>query len=47
MVLSWILQWGRLGISSGIRLGGAGVGQRPLLWGLHETFRIVLYFSIL
>jgi hypothetical protein len=29
MVLSWILQWWRLGVSSGVRLGGAGVGRRP------------------
>jgi hypothetical protein len=30
MVLSWILQWWRLGVSSGVHLGGAGVGRRPL-----------------
>jgi hypothetical protein len=31
MVLSRILQWWRLGVvSSGVRLGGAGVGRRPL-----------------
>jgi hypothetical protein len=27
MALSWILQWWRLGVSSGVRLGGAGVGR--------------------
>lgn len=31
MVLFWMLQWWRLGVSSGIRLGGAGVGRRPLV----------------
>ena len=30
MVLSRILQWWRLGVSSGVRLGGTGVGRRPL-----------------
>ena len=30
MLLFWILQWWRLGISSGVRLGGAGYGRRPL-----------------
>jgi hypothetical protein len=30
MVLFWILQWWRLDVSSGVRLGGAGVGRRPL-----------------
>jgi hypothetical protein len=30
MVLSWIRQWQRLGVSSGVHLGGAGVGRRPL-----------------
>jgi hypothetical protein len=28
MVLSRILQWWRLGVSSGVRLDGAGVGRR-------------------
>jgi hypothetical protein len=26
----WILQWWRLGVSSGVCLGDAGVGRRPL-----------------
>jgi hypothetical protein len=30
MVLSWILQWWRLNVSCDLRLGGAGVGRRPL-----------------
>jgi hypothetical protein len=30
MVLSRILQWWRLGVYSGVRLGGAGIGRRPL-----------------
>jgi hypothetical protein len=30
MVLSRILQWWRLGVSSGVRLGDAGVGRQPL-----------------
>jgi hypothetical protein len=30
MVLSWILQWWRLGVSSSVHLGGAAVGRRPL-----------------
>jgi hypothetical protein len=30
MVLSWIWQWWRLGVPSRVRLGGAGVGRRPL-----------------
>jgi hypothetical protein len=30
MVLSRILQWWRLGVSSGVSLDGAGVGRRPL-----------------
>jgi hypothetical protein len=30
MVLSQILQWWRLGVSFGVRLGDAGVGRRPL-----------------
>jgi hypothetical protein len=30
MVLSWIWQWWRLGVPSSVRLGGAGVGRRPL-----------------
>ena len=29
MVLSLTLGWWRLGVSSGVRLGGAGVGRRP------------------
>jgi hypothetical protein len=30
MVLSWIRQWWRLGVSSSVRLGGVGVGRRPM-----------------
>ena len=30
MVLSRILQWWRLGVSSGVRLGGARIGRQPL-----------------
>jgi hypothetical protein len=30
MMLSRILQWWRLDVSSGVRLGGAEVGRRPL-----------------
>jgi hypothetical protein len=30
MVLSQILQWWRLGVSSDVHLGSAGVGWRPL-----------------
>jgi hypothetical protein len=30
MVLFWILQWWRLGVSSCVRLGGVGIGRRPL-----------------
>jgi hypothetical protein len=30
MVLSWIWKWCRLGVPSGVRLGGARVGRRPL-----------------
>jgi hypothetical protein len=30
MVLSRILHWWRLGVSYGVRLGGAGGGRRPL-----------------
>jgi hypothetical protein len=30
MVLFWIWQWWRLGVSSNARLGGVGVWRRPL-----------------
>jgi hypothetical protein len=30
MVLFWILQWWRLGVSSCVRLGGGGFRRRPL-----------------
>jgi hypothetical protein len=30
MVLSWIWQWWSLSVPSGMRLGDAGVGWRPL-----------------
>jgi hypothetical protein len=30
MVLSQILQWWMLGVFSGVRLSGAGVGRQPL-----------------
>jgi hypothetical protein len=30
MVLSWISQWWRLDVSSGVRFGGTGVERRPL-----------------
>jgi hypothetical protein len=30
MVLSRILQWWRLSVSSGVHLGGAEIGRRPL-----------------
>jgi hypothetical protein len=30
IMLSWIWQWWRLDVSSNVRLGGAGVGHRPL-----------------
>jgi hypothetical protein len=30
MVLFWILQRWRLGVSSCVRLGGVGIGRRPL-----------------
>jgi hypothetical protein len=28
MVLAWIWQWWKLGVSSGVRLGGVGDGRR-------------------
>jgi hypothetical protein len=39
MVLSWILQWLRLSIFSSVRLGGAGVGRRPLATVVAENPR--------
>jgi hypothetical protein len=30
MVLSWIRQWWRLGVSSGVHLDGVGVERRPM-----------------
>jgi hypothetical protein len=32
------LQWWRLGVSSGVRLGGAEVGRRPLAMVVIENF---------
>jgi hypothetical protein len=37
MVLSRILQWWRIDISSGVLLGGAGVGRRPLTTVVAEN----------
>ena len=43
MVLSRILQWWRLGVSFGVRLGGAGVGRRPLVvTGKHKNHFVFL-----
>ena len=46
MVLFWILQRWRLGVSSCVRLGGVGIDGGRWLWWLQETLEIVLYFSI-
>jgi hypothetical protein len=46
MVLSWIQQWWRLDVSSGVHLGGAGVGRRSLALVVAGNPRIDLYFSI-
>jgi hypothetical protein len=46
MVLSWISQWWRIDVSSGVCFGGAGIsGGRWLRW-LQETLDIDLYFSV-
>jgi hypothetical protein len=39
MVLSRILQWWRLGVSCGVRLGGARGGWRPLAMVVAENPR--------
>jgi hypothetical protein len=46
MLLSWIWQWWRLHVPSGVRLGGAGVGRRPLASAVAGNPRIDLYLSI-
>jgi hypothetical protein len=38
MVFSWIWQWWRLSFPSGKRLGGVGVGRRPLALVVAENF---------
>jgi hypothetical protein len=37
MVLSWMLQWLRLGVFSSVCLGGAGVGRRALATVVAEN----------
>jgi hypothetical protein len=39
MVLSWIRQWWRLGVSSSVRLGGVGVGWRPMALVVAGNYR--------
>jgi hypothetical protein len=46
MVLSWIRHLWRHGISSGVRLGGVGVGRRLMASVVTGTLGIDLYFSI-
>jgi hypothetical protein len=39
MVFAWIWQWWRLGVPSGVRLDGIGVGRRPLALVVAENPR--------
>jgi hypothetical protein len=39
MLLSWIWQWWRLSIPTGVRLGDVGVGRRPLASVVAENPR--------
>jgi hypothetical protein len=45
MVLSWIWQWWRLCISSGVRLGDAGVRRRPFASVVAENPKDRFVFS--
>jgi hypothetical protein len=45
MVLFWIWQWRRLGVSSNVRLGGVGVWRRPLVSASAEKSRDGFFLS--
>jgi hypothetical protein len=45
MVLSWICQWWRLGVPSGVRLADVGVGRLPLLRRLQKPKGLICTYQ--